>query len=138
LLPRSLVGRTFAVFTLTMLVFMGTGLGLFYRYQFLQHIEDTQDTALSLVEVATQTIEDSVVIGDYDTVQRTLNKMLFQSPFERAEFIDVAGGAIRVQAPPVTRAPAPRWLVALVADKLYDVNRIANVGGKDYGVVRLS
>jgi diguanylate cyclase (GGDEF)-like protein/PAS domain S-box-containing protein len=138
LLPRSLVGRIFAVFTLTMLIFMGTGLGLFYRYQFLQHIEDTQDTAMSLVEVATQTIEDSVVIGDYDTVQRTLNKMLFQSPFKRAEFLDVSGAVLRVQAPPVTRAPAPDWLVGLIAAKLYDVNRIANVGGKDYGVVRLS
>jgi diguanylate cyclase (GGDEF)-like protein/PAS domain S-box-containing protein len=138
LLPRSLVGRIFAVFSLTMLIFMGTGLGLFYRYQFQQHIEDTQDTALTLVEVATQTIEDSVVIGDYDTVQRTLNKMLFQSPFKRAEFLDVSGGVIRVQAASVTRAPAPRWLVDLIAAQLYDVNRVANVGGKDYGVVRLS
>jgi diguanylate cyclase (GGDEF)-like protein/PAS domain S-box-containing protein len=136
-LPRSLVGRVFTVFSLTLLLSMGTGLGLFYRYQFLQHIEETQDTALTLVEVATQTIEDSVVIGDYDTVKRTLGKMLFQSPFKRAEFIDVGGGTIRVEAPRVTRALAPRWLTARIANKLYDVNRIANVGGKDYGVVRL-
>ena len=136
-LPRSLVGRVFTVFSLTLLLSMGTGLGLFYRYQFLQHIEETQDTALTLVEVATQTIEDSVVIGDYDTVKRTLGKMLFQSPFKRAEFIDVGGGTLRVDAPRVTRALAPRWLTKRIADKLYDVNRIANVGGKDYGVVRL-
>jgi HAMP domain-containing protein len=138
LLPRSLAGRIYAVFSLTMLIFMGAGLGLFYHYQFLQHIEETQDTAMTLVEVATQTIEDSAVIGDYDTVQRTLNRMLFQSPFKRAEFIDVSGGTIRVQAPVVTRAPAPDWLVNLIAAQLYDVNRVANVGGKDYGVVRLS
>jgi diguanylate cyclase (GGDEF)-like protein/PAS domain S-box-containing protein len=138
LLPRSLVGRVFAVFSLTLLLCLCTGLGLFYRYQFLQHIEDTQDTAMTLVEVATQTIEDSAVIGDYDTVKRTLGKMLFQSPFKRAEFIDVAGGSIRLDAPNLTHAPAPRWLVALIASKLYDVNRIASVGGKDYGVVRLS
>ncbi|MCS0627785.1 EAL domain-containing protein [Telluria mixta] len=136
-LPRSLVGRVFTVFSLTLLLSMGTGLGLFYRYQFLQHIEETQDTALTLVEVATQTIEDSVVIGDYDTVKRTLGKMLFQSPFKRAEFIDVGGGILRVDAPRVTRRLAPRWLTQRIADKLYDVNRIANVGGKDYGVVRL-
>ena len=65
-LPRSLVGRVFTVFSLTLLLSMGTGLGLFYRYQFLQHIEETQDTALTLVEVATQTIEDSVVIGNFE------------------------------------------------------------------------
>jgi diguanylate cyclase (GGDEF)-like protein/PAS domain S-box-containing protein len=138
LLPRSLVGRVFAVFSLTLLLCMGTGLTLFYRYQFKQHIEDTQDTAMTLVEVATQTIEDSAVIGDYDTVKRTLGKMLFQSPFKRAEFIDVGGGAIRVGAPAVTRGPAPDWLRAGIAAQLYDVNRIASVGGKDYGVVRLS
>nr|WP_314545337.1 EAL domain-containing protein [uncultured Massilia sp.] len=138
LLPRSLVGRVFAVFSLTLLLCLCTGLGLFYRYQFLQHIEETQDTAMTLVEVAAQTIEDSAVIGDYDTVKRTLGKMLFQSPFKRAEFIDVAGGTIRLDGPRVTRGPAPDWLVALIASKLYDVNRIASVGGKDYGVVRLT
>jgi len=138
LVPRSLVGRVFAVFSLTLLLCMGAGLGLFYRYQFLQHVEETQDAGMTLVEVATQTIEDSAVIGDYDTVKRTLGKMLLQSPFKRGEFIDVSGGAIRVQAPRVTHTPAPDWLVALIASKLYDVNRIASVGGKDYGVVRLS
>jgi diguanylate cyclase (GGDEF)-like protein/PAS domain S-box-containing protein len=136
-LPRSLVGRVFTVFSLTLLLSMGTGLGLVYRYQFMQHIEETQDTALTLVEVATQSIEDSVAAGDYATVRRTLGKMLFQSPFRRAEFIDLTGLSIRVDAPPVTRALAPDWLSELIADKLYDVNRVANVDGKEYGVVRL-
>jgi len=137
LLPRSLAGRVFAVFSLTMVVFLGTGMGLFYRYQFLQHVDETQDAALTLVEVAAQNIEDSVVIGDYDTVQRTLGKMLFQSPFKSAAFIDVAGGTLRVQAPKVERAPAPAWLSRLIASKLYEVNRVASVGGRDYGVIRL-
>jgi len=138
LLPRSLVGRVFGLFSLTMLVILCAGLGLFYRYQFLQHIEETQDNALTLVEVASQTIEDSVVIGDYDTVKRTLNKMLLQSPFKRAEFLDVTGGAIRLHAQGGDYPPAPAWVTAIIADKLYDVNRVASVGGKDYGVVRLS
>jgi diguanylate cyclase (GGDEF)-like protein/PAS domain S-box-containing protein len=137
LLPRSLVGRVFAVFSLTMLVFLGTGMGLFYRYQFLQQIEETQDAAQTLVEVAATNIEDSVVIGDYDTVQRTLGKMLFQSPFKSASFIDVAGGTLRVHAPKYDQAPAPAWLSQLIAAKLYEVNRVATVGGRDYGVIRL-
>lgn len=137
LLPRSLAGRVFAVFSLTLLLFLGIGLGLFYRYQFLQHIEETQDAAMTLIEVAAQNIEDSAVIGDYDTVERTLGKMLFQSPFKSAAFIDVAGGTLRVQAPKLTRVPAPGWLTQLIASKLYEVNRVANVGGRDYGVIRL-
>ena len=139
LLPRSLVGRVFTIFSLTMLVFLGTGLAVFYRYQFQQHIEETQDSAMTLVEVAAQSIEDSVVIGDYDTVKRTLNKMLVQSPFKSAEFLDVAGGSIRLETPSPTPAQAaPDWMRDLVASRLYDLNRVANVGGKDYGVVRLS
>jgi len=139
LLPRSLMGRIFAVFSLTMLVFLAGGLALFYRYQFLQHIEETQDSAMTLVEVAAQTIEDSAVIGDYDTVRRTLSKMLVQSPFKSAAFLDVTGGRIRLEAPPLPPSQAaPDWMRDLVAEKLYDVNRVANVGGKDYGVVRLS
>jgi diguanylate cyclase (GGDEF)-like protein len=136
ILPRSLFGRIFAVFILILLIFLGAGLGTFYRFQFLQHIEETQDNAGALIEVAAQAVEDSVVIGDYDTVQRTLNKMLYQSPFKSATFFDMGGGVIRVQ-PQARPAHAPGWLEALVAGKLSEANRIVTVGGKDYGVIRL-
>ena len=63
LLPRSLVGRVFTLFALSMLVFVGVGLGIFYRHQFLQHIDETQDAAYTLVEVASRAVEDSAVIG---------------------------------------------------------------------------
>jgi diguanylate cyclase (GGDEF)-like protein/PAS domain S-box-containing protein len=137
-LPRSLAGRVFAMFGLTMLIFLGAGLGMFYRFQFLQHMEETHDTASALVEVAAQTVEDSVVIGDYDTVKRTLTKVLVQSPFKGAAFIDMAGGAIRVDAPTAAAASAPAWLKQQIGGKLFDVNRVVSIGGRDYGVIRLS
>ena len=138
LLPRSLVGRVFALFAVSMLVFVGVGMGMFYRHQYLQHIEETQDSAATLVELAAQAVEDSAVIGDYDTVKRTLATMMEQSPFASAAFIDVGGAAIRVEAAPdATLAPAPGWLLAYVGGELYDVNRVVAVGGKDYGVLRL-
>ena len=81
LLPRSLVGRVFAVSTLTLLLSMGTGLGLFYRYQFLQHIEETQDTAMTLVEVATQTVEDFASADLLRTVVESCpTKLLLANP----------------------------------------------------------
>jgi diguanylate cyclase (GGDEF)-like protein len=138
LLPRTLAGRVFAVFALTLLVFLSAALGSFYRFQFLQHVEEAQDSAAALIEVAAQAVEDSMVIGDYDTVKRTLDKMLLQSPFKSAVFIDVAGGTIRSQAPAAQVGWSPAWLRAVIANKLFDVNRIANVGGTDYGVIRLS
>ncbi|WP_313705660.1 EAL domain-containing protein [Massilia sp.] len=139
LLPRSLVGRVFTLFALSMLVFVGVGLGIFYRHQFLQHIEETQDGAYTLVEVASRAVEDSAVIGDYDTVKRTLSTMMVQSPFRSAAFIDLADGVIRVDAPATDyHASAPGWLTRRVGRELFDVNRVVAVGGKDYGVLRLS
>ena len=139
LLPRSLVGRVFTLFALSILVFVGAALGVFYRHQYLQHIEETQDAANTLVEVASRAVEDSALIGDYDTVKRTLATMMVQSPFRSAVFIDLGGGVIRVNAPGEDlHAPAPDWLTQRVGRELFDVNRVVAVGGKDYGVLRLS
>ncbi|THC41894.1 GGDEF domain-containing protein [Massilia sp. Mn16-1_5] len=138
LLPRSLVGRVFALFAVSMLVFVGVGMGMFYRHQYLQHIEETQNNAATLVELAAQAVEDSALIGDYDTVKRTLSTMMKQSPFASAAFIDVGGATIRVEAVrDAGLAPAPGWLLDHVGGELYDVNRVVAVGGKDYGVLRL-
>ena len=138
LLPRTLVGRVFALFAVSMLVFVGVGLGMFYRHQYLAHIEETQDAANTLIEVAARAVEDSAVIGDYDTVRRTLATMMLRSPFRSAVFIDLGGGTIQVQAASdQALAPAPAWLSEHVAHELYDVNRVVNVGGTDYGVLRL-
>jgi len=137
--PRSLVGRVFALFASGMLFFTAASLGVFYHFQYLQHIEETQDAANTLVEVASQAVEDSALIGDYDTVKRTLSTVMLQSPFRTASFIDLGGGTIRIDAPP-SRLPvhAPEWLTARIRDELYDVNRVVAVGGRDYGVLRLS
>jgi PAS domain-containing protein len=137
-LPRTLMGRVFGVFAATLLLMMAAGLGMFYRYQYLQHIEETQDNALMLVEAVIQPIEESVVIGDYDTVKRTLGKMLVKSPFKRAQFLEVGGGAISLEAQDSQHAAPPDWFTALIVERFYDVNRIITVGGKDYGVMRLS
>jgi len=137
-LPRSLVGRVFGLFSLWMLVLLVAGLGMFYRYQYLQHIEETQDSAQMLVEIVTRSVEESVVIGDYDTVKRTLNQLLIRSPFKQAEFLDLGGGAIRLQAAATHLTPAPAWFTELIVDRFYDVNRVIAVGGKDYGVIRLT
>ena len=74
LLPQSLVGRIYALYSATLLLFVGLGLGLFFHYQLQQQLEDVQQSATMLVEVVAQTITDSAVIGDYDTIQRTLDK----------------------------------------------------------------
>lgn len=138
LLPQSLVARVYLLYVGTLLLFVCSALWLFYHSQFREAVENAQDSATMLVEVAAQTISDSAVIGDYDTIKRTLDKSLLRSQFSSASFIDLAGGAIeRVNAQPTPVHP-PEWLRSTVAASLYDVNRPISVGGRDYGVLRLT
>lgn len=120
-----------------MLLFVVLGLTLFFKYQFAQELESAQQSATMLIEVTAQTISDSAVIGDYDTIKRTLDKSILGSQFAKASFIDLSGGAIRSEnlTPPIV--PAPAGLRAFLAEQLLEVNRVISVGGRDYGVLRL-
>ncbi|WP_338760935.1 EAL domain-containing protein [Massilia sp. METH4] len=138
LTPRTLWGRMFALYSVTLLCFLVLSLCTYYRVQFVREIEEVQDMGTMVAEVASQAVEDGVVVGDYDTVQRTLAKALHSSPFRSAAFIDVGGHALRISAQPRESARPPGFIVAMVSDQLFDVNRPISVGGRDYGVMRLS
>ena len=105
LFPQTLLGRVFALYALSLTLFVGLGLGFFYYYTFVVELEDAADSAQILSEVVAQTVADSVVIGDYDTVKRTLHKAIKGSPFADASFIDLQGGMVTETQP---RAPASR------------------------------
>lgn len=136
-LPQSLVGRVYTLYTFTLLVFVGLSLGLFYRYHFRLALEDAQQSALMLTEVTGQTISDSAVIGDYETIQRTMEKVISRSTFASAAFIDMNGGVLRAEVSPDGDHNAPTWLKARITESLDEVNQNIKVGGRDYGVLRL-
>lgn len=136
--PRSLVGRIFALYAATLLVFTTSGLGLFYHYQFTQQIEEEIIAAEMMMNVAASSVADSAVIGDYDTIAKTLARAIDKSPFARAQFIDTQGGVIKADQRSPMHWMAPGWLVEKVHDRLFEVNHNINVGGKDYGVMRLT
>jgi diguanylate cyclase (GGDEF)-like protein/PAS domain S-box-containing protein len=138
LLPQSLITRIFLLLAVAIASMLIISLSLFYRMQFLQQIEDAQDTASMLIEVAAQAVEESAVIGDYDTVKRTIAKTLVRSPFKSGEFIDLSGGVMLLQAPYRELTVAPAWIQSRIDAQLFEVNRPINVGGRDYGVMRLS
>jgi nitrogen fixation negative regulator NifL len=138
LLPRSLVGRIFSLYVATLILFVGTGLGLFYRYQFTQQIEDELLAGEMMVNVAAQTVGDSAVIGDYDTISKTLDRAIAQSNFAKAQFIDTNGGVLVARNAVTPAITPPQWLLTLVQERLFDVNQNIRVGGKDYGVFRLT
>ncbi len=137
LLPQSLVGRVFALYSVTLLAFVGGGLGLFYCFQFSFELEAAQTRAEALASVIAPTVSDSAVIGDDDTIARTLERAIYHSSFDSAAFIDLKGRKIDARRQDSPDIPAPAWLVDQVAAQLYDTNLPIAVGGRDYGVLRL-
>ena len=137
LLPSSLTNRVFALYGVSLVLFVGVGLGLLVRVQVLARIEDTFATSVMMVEVVAQAVQDSVVIGDYDAVRKTLEKGVQGSIFSAASFIDLAGGRVQARARQEPRGEPPGWLKQWVASQLDDINRPMTVGGRDYGVLRL-
>ena len=138
ILPNSLVQRVFMLYVLTILLFVGTGMWLFFNYQFSGEIDRVQETANMLAQTTAQTITDSAVIGDYDAISRTLTSNLHDSPFASAEYIDLRGGVVRAtNSAESTPGYTPGWIRRRVEDLLTDINRPLVAGGTDYGVLRL-
>ena len=138
LLPKSLLGRVFTLYLVTLVIFVASLLALFYRYQYANEIEGERADAERLMNVAAQSIADSAVIGDYDTIGKTLERAIAGSNFARAMYIDAAGGVIKSENQHRPQLSPPSWLVAMVQQQLFDVNHNITVGGRDYGVFRLS
>ncbi len=137
-LPKSLVVRIYALYSATLLFFFGGGLALFYQYQFALQLEAAQQSATMMIEVVAHTLTDSAVIGDYDTIKRTLDKAILRSQFASATFIDISGGRLYSESRMPPEAPAPDWLRSRIAQHLYEINRVIQAGGRDYGVLRLN
>ncbi|RZS54774.1 sensor histidine kinase [Sphaerotilus mobilis] len=137
LLPRSLVGRVFALYSVTLLGFVAIGLLLFYRYQLSVELEEAQLRADALSAVIQPAVTDSAVIGDYDTIHRTLESAVHHPSFAQAIFIDLVGGVVKATRTDAPAVPPPAWLLATVQARLYDTNMPIRVGGRDYGVLRL-
>jgi len=138
LLPRSLAGRFFGLCALSVALTAAIGLGLFYRLQFAEHVEASTLMANALEQVLVQSIADSAVIGDYDTIDKTLQKVITRSPFSMASFSDLKGGKIRTESSVDLINPAPNWLVEKLDSELPPIVRVISVGGRDYGVLRMN
>jgi signal transduction histidine kinase/DNA-binding NarL/FixJ family response regulator len=138
LLPRSLASRILVLYVISLLSFVVTGVLAFYWYQLHQQVEDAQDIAMMVSEVMSSTVADSAVIGDDDTIKRTLQGAVLRSQFKSGAFIMPNGvGHITVNNPTSPRHASPDWLKRYTATQLFEVNRSISVGGVDYGVLRL-
>lgn len=137
LTPATLTNRVFAIYTATLLFFVAGGLVAFISYEFRKQIEETQSSSVMLIEVVAQSVQDSVLIGDYDTVQRILDKGVQGSVFATAMFKDTGGASVVAQSRTPVGPGTPSFITDWVKLRLDDVNRPVSIGGKDYGVLRL-
>lgn len=138
LLPRSLINRITLLVSLVLLVVLLLGAALLLRSMFRTLIVDAQDNAQMVVEVLAEAVNDSAVINDYESIRRTLEKAIIRSPFDTALYIAVDGSRLALHERGEAPGYAPDWLRRRIDAELFDINRSITVGGKDYGVVRLS
>lgn len=133
-----MVSRIFLLYAVALSLTIILGGALFFRFNLTQRLEDAQYTASMLIEVMTQAIQESVIIGDYDLVKRTLESAVTHTPFDKASFIDLSGATIALGKEGEASGYVPNWLISLISERIFDVNRVIVVGGRDYGVLRLS
>ena len=81
LLPRSLITGVIILYGAIMLVLVSAAMWLFVSFQYQREIETAQDAATMLVEVTSQTITDSAIIGDYDTIKNILGRYVLNTQF---------------------------------------------------------
>ncbi len=137
LTPATLTNRVFAIYTATLLFFVAGGLVAFISYEFRKQIEETQSSSVMLIEVVAQSVQDSVLIGDYDTVKRILDRGVQGSVFATAMFKDTGGASVVARSRTVADSSTPKFIADWVKLRLDDVNRPLSIGGKDYGLLRL-
>ena len=137
LLPRSLLSRVMLLYVAALMLLTTLGVGGFLAYEIRSTLDDAEAGAQAMSEMLVPAVSDSAVIGDYDTIKRTLDRAIAHPLFERAAFIDLKGSRIEVARQDRPSPTPPAWLVHRVAGELDAVSAPIVVGGRDYGVTRL-
>jgi len=138
LLPRSLLSRVMLLYMAALTLLVALALGIFLAYEFNSSLEEAESDSQAMLAILAPAVADSAVIGDYDTIKRTLDNAIGHPLFERAAFIDIKGGRIEVVRQDHPSPTPPAWLVQRVAGELPATNAMISVGGRDYGITRLT
>ncbi len=136
-LPRTLLGRIFALLAASVVLFTLAGLVFIHNHHFNQEVGDANDTLELLSAAVVPTLSDSAVIGDYDTIKRTLDRLARSPAVSAARFTDNTGFVIAGTGEGSRARAAPDWLVAQIAGRLKTISREVSAGGKRYGELAL-
>lgn len=138
LLPRSLLGRVMLLYSATLVLLVLLGCGAFLTYEVRSKLDDAEQAAMALSSLVGAAVSEAAVIGDYDTIKRTLERSIDHPLFEAAAFIDLKGTRLAVSRHDRPDPIPPGWLTQRVAAEIDVVNTNLLVGGRDYGITRLT
>ena len=138
LLPRTLLSRVLLLYVAALVLLVAVGFGAFLAYEVQSTLDDADVGSQAMSALLAPAVSESAVIGDYDTIQRTLERAIAHPLFERAAFIDMNGARLEVARQDRPRPTPPAWLVAHVTAQLAPVNATLTIGGRDYGITRLT
>ena len=137
LFPSSLIGRVFLLYFISLLMAVGGAMSWFASRNYADSIAGAQDSADTLISLLGPVVSESAVIGDYDTIERALERAAKHTDISAAIFIDLKGGLIERRGHKETPLLAPNWLFTNIEEHLPELNLNISAGGRDYGVLRL-
>lgn len=137
LFPSSLIGRVFLLYLISLLLAVSGAMSWFASRNYADSIAGAQDSADTLISLLGPVVSESAVIGDYDTIERALERAAKHTDISAAIFIDLKGGLIERRGHKESVLKAPDWLFKAIEDQLPELNLNISAGGRDYGVLRL-
>ena len=111
LLPRTLLSRVLLLYVAALVLLVAVGFGAFLAYEVRSTLDDADVGSQAMSALLAPAVSESAVIGDYDTIKRTLDRAIAHPLFERAAFIDLKGSRIEVVRQDRPSPTPPAWLV---------------------------
>lgn len=138
--PVSLVGRVFLLYALTFTSIALVGVFMLYHHEFESELVDTVVNAKATLAVVSPVVAENAVTGDFDSIRTVLSQGAGGAHVQWLAFSAAEGGRIEARNADAGRrhGGAPDWLRTLVQERLEDMEVPINVGGRDYGRLRLS
>jgi diguanylate cyclase (GGDEF)-like protein/PAS domain S-box-containing protein len=137
LLPQSLLGRVFLLFSLTLGAMLAGGLAIFLHGDLHRGIEHTSDTGTMVAELASLALAPAALGSDQRAVANALDTTIERSPFAEICFTWPGGDVQCARAAVRTTPQAPAALEAWLAEHLPAIEHALPVGAHDVGVLRL-
>jgi PAS domain S-box-containing protein len=136
-LPRSLIGRVFALYCANLLLFVGGGLALLCQHQYTREIERVQQHATSMTAMLVPVLTRQAARGDPEGVRRTLERATRHTDFASATFVGSEDGRLEAERAALRSSRPPAWLRQAVAARLPEIQHPIADAEHDHGVLLL-